>query len=862
MALSKALALLGLAASLGLGLAAKAQAAEFGIVPGGFTARMLDAEGNPENIAGSHPDRLQISFAFNVEGTGTTLRDLIFELPPGLAGDPSAVPLCPRALYESEEGCAPESQVGVVMFRTAGGAPTTLPFFALEPEADELVSFGSKANLQLPFVSELRPSDFGFSLKATDLPHLALTEGQFEMWGVPADHQSGTAIERRAFLTAPTDCAPAVFTLRARSWEEGAPWLSATTDTGGPLEGCETLAFTPRLEMRMDNPVADSPTGLRLDVVGPHEGSPDEPADANMEDVEITLPEGITISPGGAQNASACTDAQFELGDTSPPHCPGSSKVGSAEFTAPALGETLIGSVYLGESHPGQKLRMLVSVLARGTTVKFVSAMQVDPTTGRLSTRLTDLPQMAIQRLSLQLGGGVDSLLASPLACGTAKASAKFDPYGGGAPAYSSASVAIGPRISGTACPGAIPFAPKLTASSSPARAGAPTAFSVTLLRQDGELLPRRFAMTLPAGLSAALGDIQPCEGAALEAGACPAASAVGQVVGRVGSGSSTAPLSGDVYVTGPYRHAPFGLLMHLHPALGPFDLGAVSVRAAADFNRDGRATVTTDALPVAVEGIPVRFRSIQLLMNRPGLVRNPTSCRAASVDATIEASNGLTVPAHGPFNVRRCRRLPFDPRFRLSLRGGDSSHGSNSVMKLAMRLRHGDANVRSLEMSLPQELSFNAAALQQICSVPDATSGECPAGARVGTVTAFTPLLARGLSGGVYVVRPRGNGMPDLWVIASADGVQLALHGRTVSSHGRIVTKLGGLPDMPLSRLILRLGGDGAGILSLKDGACRHGRPRRLISTISTRGQNGRKRQRKLPLQLQKSCPRSARGR
>ena len=85
--------------------------AKFEIAPGGFTVDMLDAEGNPETAAGSHPDRLRINFALDIEET--TARDLEFELPPGLGGDPAAVPLCLRSVYESNEKCPPESQVGV-----------------------------------------------------------------------------------------------------------------------------------------------------------------------------------------------------------------------------------------------------------------------------------------------------------------------------------------------------------------------------------------------------------------------------------------------------------------------------------------------------------------------------------------------------------------------------------------------------------------------------------------------------------------------------------------------------------------------------------------------------------------------------
>jgi hypothetical protein len=849
------LALLALVALAAFAPVTPARGAEFGIVPGSFKVQLLDSEGNPENIAGSHPD-LHISFALNVAGTGTTPRDFVFELPPGLASSPSAVPVCPRVVYETPEGCPPESQIGVVKLRFASSGETTLPTFALEPEGDEAFSVGSKSTLK-SFTPELRPSDFGVTLRSSDLAKVELTEGQFELWGIPADHQSGTGIDRRPLLSAPTRCGLAEFTFRTRSWEEDAAWMSETTDTGGPLEGCETLSFAPRLEMKLGNPVADSPTSLRLDLTARDESGPDERADANIENVDIALPDGLTIAPGAAQGLTACGDAQFDSGSTTPPQCPPSSKVGTTEFESPALGRPLAGSVYLGESRPGQRMRLLIALSALDGTAKFTSAMRVDALTGRLTTSLVGLPQLAFHRITLQLGEGADSLLASPLGCGPATASAKFDPYGGGASIHSVASVAIAPRFAGALCPGPIPFAPTLTASSTPNRAGRPAAFSATLTRRDGELMPRRFAMKLPAGLSPGLGGVQACEGAELAADACPGTSRIGAIVASAGSGPSSALLSGDVYVTGPYRRSPFGLLMRLRAVLGPFDLGTMSVRAAADVDSDGRATVTTDAFPAAIEGIPVRFRSIELRMDRPGLLRNPTSCRQESIDATIEASSGTWAAAQSPFKVRGCRRLPFKPRFRISLRQ-DGSNRDGVVVEVATRLRGGDANLRSLQMSLPPELGFRAAALRQICSRPDASAGECPPGARIGSATAFTPLSKSGLRGGIYVVRPKGNGLPDLWAIVSAQGVRLALRGTAASRHGQVVSSFSGLPDVLLSRMRLKLGSDRSSALFLKGGACRDGTPRRLTSTLSASAQNGLRRRMEVPLEVRADCSRS----
>ncbi len=849
------LALLGLAAIAASGPVATASGAEFGIAPEGFKVAMLDAEGNPENLAGAHPDRLAIEFALEVEGTGTTARDLIIEMPAGLTGDPSAVPKCPRASYESEEGCPPESQVGVIGFGSQGSKETTFPVFELEPEPGEVLAFGSKSSIQLPFVAELRPDDFGLTFRASDLPSQAVSKGRVEFWGVPADHQKGTAIERRAFLSAPSSCGPVIFTLRVRSWEEGAPWLSESTDTGAPLEECETLGFPPSLALKLSNPVADSPTGLQLDLLTPDNDDPDERANAQVENATIMLPEGITISPGGAQNVAVCSDSQFGLGSAADPSCPASSRVGTAEFDTPALGTAVTGAVYLGEARGAQRVRMLVSAPGPGAAVKFVSSMSTDPATGRLRTSLTGMPQITVSRLSLRLGGGTDSLLASPLNCGTARVLGRFEPYGGGPPVQSTAAIAIAPRLPGPPCPGA-PFAPKLTARSWPVTAGRATNFSASLLRQDGELLPRRFAVTLPTGLSTALGSLQPCEGSALEAAQCPADSKVGEVVARAGSGPNPALLRGDTYVTGPYRKAPFGLLMQLRAAIGPFDLGAIAMRAAASVDpNSGRVTVTTDPLPEAVEGIPVRFQSIELSMNRHGLVHNPTSCGPHSVDAAFEASSGASVSASTPFIVRGCRRLPFHPHFQVALTGRHLHRHSKPDMTVEARFPRGQAALRSLELSLPRALGFGVAGLREICSRRDARAGECPVGSRVGTAVTRTPLLSERLRGGLYVVQPEGNGLPDLWVAAAAKGVRVQLRGRTLADHGRLTTKLGGLPDMPLGDMTMRFDGGEGGILSLNSNPCGDGQRQALAATVVAVGQNGARRRLEVPIRIATSC-------
>jgi hypothetical protein len=848
------LAIFGLLAA---GSASSAEAAEFEIVPGSFVVRMLDVEGHPENRAGSHPDRLEIDFALNVEGTSA--RDLVFELPPGLGGNPDAVQKCSRELFEAgKEDCPPESQVGTLRFVLAEGGEAELPIFELEPAPGEFLAFASKAVLEAPLRTELRPSDFGITMKASDLPKQAVTEGHMELWGVPADHQVGTAIPRRAMLTTPTRCGPLVFTFRTRSWLEGAPWLSASSDTGAPLEDCANLAFEPALALQLSNPVADSPTGVRMELTAPEEGDASGRADALVEDVTIELPDGITVSPAGAVGLTACSDAQLGLGSGDEAHCPAASKVGTVELASPALSDPLMGTVYIGEERPSERFRLFVVAPGPGVVVKFVGALHVDPVTGRFSATLAGLPQIAFRRLSLNFDGGPGALLTSPLSCGSATAVGKFKPYGGGATVESRPSVEIAARIPGTRCPGPVPFAPQLVARSSRAGLGRSTTLSVRVLRREGEQVPRRFTLTLPAGLSASLGSIQSCSDSELGAGTCPAASRVGGVLAEVGSGSNPVALRGDAYVTGPYRRAPFGLLLQLHASLGPLDLGTMSFRATATVSgRTGRVIVSTDSLPSGIEGIPVRFTAIELTMDRPGLVRNPTSCRPAAVDATIEASGGALATATSPLPLSGCHRLGFRPRFQIALEGGGRPrrHSRHPGLRISAHLRPGDTGLRAMRMVLPHALGFNLAALKAICSRPDAAQGACSPGARVGTAVARTALLGKPLRGGIYIVQPEGSGLPDLGISFAAMGVHIEIDGRTENQDGQFVTKLIGLPDVPFSTFTMHIGGGSNRVLTLGAGLCKRGSSRQFVSTLAATGQDGARRELRVPIETNARC-------
>ena len=105
-------------------------------------------------------------------------------------------------------------------------------------------------------------------------------------------------------------------------------------------------------------------------------------------------------------------------------------------------------------------------------------------------------------------------------------------------------------------------------------------------------------------------------------------------------------------------------------------------------------------------------------------------------------------------------------------------------------------------------------------------------------------------MKGLIYVAQPKGNGQPDLWVALGAGGIHLNVRARTAIEDGRFVTKLAGLPDMPLSDLSMSFGGSGEdSLLSLGASPCVDGRPRRFLSDFTARGQDGAKRSMRLPI-------------
>jgi hypothetical protein len=820
-------------------LAPAAAAAALVVESGAGGLRLVDANGDPDNRAGAHPDRLLEGFRFgDTGGEPEYAKELVIDFPPGLGGDPNAVPLCPRAeidLFLLGE-CPAASQIGQL-----DNGESLFPVYSVEPAPNEVAAFAALLAGPLTFNGRLRPDDLGLSLYLPGIEHstfFSLTEGQIELWGIPADHQIGTSIPRRALLTTPTRCdSPLSITVDMRTWQHPDTWTRATNDTGHPLADCDQLPFQPGLDFALERPSADAPTGARIELTMPQDADPEGRASAQVKDAEIAFPPGMTVSLGGAEGLQACSDAQFGLGTAPDPTCPAGSKVGSVELAGPSLRKPMAGPIYIGSEHPGDRFRLLIAASGSGSTAKLAASLHADPVSGRLSAELKGLPQAFFARMTLRLDGGPDALLATPLSCGPATTTAKFTPYSG-TPAVARTSSTTIAGVGGSACAGQAPFAPTFSAGSTSDLAGQATAFTATVGRRDGEQLPSRLEMPLPAGMSAALGTVERCGGADAVAGSCPAASRIGQAVATLGPGSEPAQIQGGIYLTGPYRGAPFGLALAFDTAIGPFDLGTLVVRGAMRVDPlSGRVTVATDSLPTVFEGIPVRFETIGLDLDRPGFMRNPTSCLPTSMTATLRSEGGALAQPSTPFAVRRCIDLPFRPAFSLALRGSSQlRREGRPSLRIAARIPANGANLRSADISLPALLGFEAGALREICARGVAQTEGCAKGARVGSAAARTPLLRGPMTGSIYAVQPKGDGPPGLWIELHGEGLDVSLQAQTALRKGHPETKLVGLPDFPLSSFSMALAGGRHGLLKLSRNPCR----RSLFAATATVGQNG----------------------
>ena len=851
-----------------LGVAAAPASAEIGLKPGtDFVAELLDQNGDPQTQAGSHPDRFITDFQLaTVDLNGSEvpdekIKDIVVELPAGLAGSANGAPVCSNEQFGTGFGatCPADTMVGIAELNLSLFGPPTIQTFAvfnLEPGPNQAARFGWKVLIPpVNVISSVRgESDYGLNSSIANTNQAAgLYGSRLTLFGVPADHNKNSVDPtspdwnqpgsgpRKWLLRMPTSCPtdPMTVKLKINSFEDPSDVKEFDTTVPAPT-GCEKVPFEPTVSVEPKSHRADSPSGYDIHIRLPQSDNPAVLGTADLKSAVVTLPPGVSISPAAAGGLASCTDAQFGAGTKNPMNCPDASKVGTVDIETPSLPKPLVGGLYLGQQQPGDTFRLFLHAERSGVVLRVKGSVQADPNTGQLTTVFNDNPELPFSDLHLSFFGGPHAVLTNPSSCGAKTATAELTAHSGEVE-NTSYHYAIDQAANGGPC-GALPFAPSLFAGSTNPIAGAFSPFVLRVGRDDGQQELSTLKVDLPPGFTAQVAGVPLCPDANAAAGTCGADSRVGSVVVGAGAGSSPVDVPGTAYLGGPYKGAPFSLVFVVPARVGPIDLGTVVVRAAIQVDtRDAHLTVLADPLPTIVGGVPLRMRTLTVRIDRDNFAINPTSCAEKSVMAAVGSTAGGSATPQSRYQVADCASLRFTPRMRLQLTGRNQlRRGRHPGLLARLRQGPGQAHLRAVGVTLPQGVSLDIDTLPDPCTREQLAALSCPDSAQVGTSRAVTPLLDAPLSGPVYLVAAGpGASLPGLAAILRGQ-ITIVIEGVTSFTRRGLTSRFGLIPDVPLSRFTLRLGGGSDGILApTRANLCTGSLRGRLV----LRGQNGGKR-------------------
>jgi hypothetical protein len=663
-------ALAAVIAALALAAGAQADPTEYGI------KEVSASVSTPQ--AGGHPD-FTTFFKLKTEGEeGANLpsptQDATIALPPGLLGNPTAVPPCSAEQLVTTDvedpsnatGCPQASQVGIteVTVKKEGAVLTfNEPVFNMAPRFGEPARFGFIAvNYPVLVDTVLRDGpggDYGVTATVEGISSRApLFSAKTTIWGVPADErhdgeritayeaihggtpETSTGKRESGLVPVPVMLNPTRCGVAQAVAYGATPYMLPTLHVEAfapllPNSGCGLLEFKPDFSVAPTTSQAETGTGLDANLSFPTQGleHPNLLGEDEQRRVEVTLPEGLTVNPSEAVGLGVCSEADFEAETpSSGPNegCPESSKIGLVTATSPLLAEPAEGGLYLAKpyqnpAHTLLAIYMVLKIPDRGVVVKLPGKVTPDPQSGQLVVTFGEapyeIPQLPVAAFHLHFREGARAPLVTPPACGTYTGTATFTSWGGHT-ATTHPSFEITRGVNGGPCPVAPPFGPGFEAGSISNAAGSFSPFYMRLTRRDGDQDLTRFSAKLPPGVTAKLADVAECPDAALAAAkaksglqeqaspSCPASSEIGHVLAGAGVGEVLTYAEGKLYLAGPYQGAPLSVAAVVPAVAGPFDVGTVVTREAL---RIDPRTAEVEADGVASDPIPHILAGIPL---------------------------------------------------------------------------------------------------------------------------------------------------------------------------------------------------------------------------------------------------------
>jgi uncharacterized repeat protein (TIGR01451 family) len=823
-----------------------------------FAFHIAGVDGISDTQASGHPYDLTTLIDFNteIETEGTFAlpepngveypKDLIVDLPLGLAGDTLAAPQCTLAQLASHERCPRDTAVGYLTTEPAAGVDVESPIWNLVPEYGTVAEFGFADSTPNPhvFYAHVVPGPEGYVLQVTtsEITQIVLSRIVVSFFGDPAARdESGNS--QVPLLTNPSDCTnhPLRTTIYMDSWQhpgernadgspdlEGLGWVKANA-ASPPVTGCNELQFLPELFAQPTTHEADAPSGLEFEEKIPQVEETETASTPAQRDATVTLPEGMTVNPSAANGLQACSESQIGWQGKSPfdfnaraPECPEASKLASLEVKSPLIANTLSGAVYLAkqnENPSGGELAgyVVINDPATGVLVKIAGELRSDPHTGRITGIFPENPQLPFSDLKLHFFGGARGSLATPKSCGTYTTTSNLEAWS--APDSGPNATPFDSFQINEACTSS--FAPTFTAGAANPQAGVYSPLVVSFSRSDSEQELAGASVSLPPGLTANLKGVPLCPEAQANAGSCPESTQIGTVQAGAGVGPDPIFVSGKAYLTGPYNGGSYGLSVVVPAIAGPFNLGDVIVRQALHIDpTDGHVTDVSDPFPTVLDvtgpngqtdGFPIKMRRVDVNINRPAFSINPTNCAKLQINDSLSSTAGTNAGQLTPFQVGNCANLKFAPKLTVTTSAHTSkTNGASLNVKLTYPPYAPGVytNVAKVKTDLPRALPSRLTTLHGAClaAVFNANPANCSPVSIVGHATAIVPNLAAPLEGPAYLVSHGNEAFPALTLVLQGDNITVDLVGATFIHNGVTSTTFRTVPDNPVTSFEVNL--------------------------------------------------------
>ncbi|WP_320672579.1 hypothetical protein [Patulibacter defluvii] len=828
----------------------------------------LTTNGSPNLVAGAHAD-LNLKFTLathpdpdsGLNSPNASLKDVDVALPLGSVGNPTTAPKCTQAQLDTSR-CPIASQVGLAQL-DFGGGPQPTPIYNMQARSDRPAQFGMRLIDSVSILVDVavRP-DGGLTAYLRNVNQgLGLSTVDMTVWGVPAaashdaerydpasfsfGHPSGVA--PGAFLSNPVRCdgQPLKTTIRLTSWQNPAdPSYADATTPGGAITGCDSVPFSPTFDLATDTRVGGAPAGYAIDLGVPQTTDPEVLQAGQLKDATVTLPEGTALNPSTADGLTACSDAQFGVGNDAPVACPGSSQIGELTIDTPVLTSQLSGKAYVAEqksSDPesGQMYRLFLTASGNGVLIKLSGSIVADSRTGQLTARFDNNPQLPFSRLRLQFKGGSRAPLVTPPTCGRKTTTVRLTSWSGQTRDLTSG-------FDVTTCADPNQFTPTFEAGTTNPLAGAFSTFSMTVRRDDADQPLAAISASLPSGLLGALGSVPLCDEGRAAAGTCADDTLVGHTTVSAGAGATPYSLGGKVYLAGPYKGAPFSLSIVVPAKAGPFDLGTVVVRSPLQVDaNNAKVAAPADPLPTILGGVPLRIRMVNIRLDRPNFIFNATSCAPSTIGAALTGTGGAVANVSSRYQPSGCAGLKLDPSLSLKFTGGKSEMGKfkHPGVEADLSQAFGQSGLKRVQVKLPLAVALDPDNAESLCEPAAAAKRTCPEASIVGHAEAVTPALHEPLKGPIYFVRGerQENGktvktLPKLYLKLDGEGVPLDLMADSQLAGKNLVTTFNAIPDAPIRRFVMTVNSGKHGILKTPSGVC--DKPK--ATTITFEGQSG----------------------